>query len=348
MRVGAIVCGFVPDDAPRIPNVHPKEHSSMKTRLVSLFALAALSSCAPVDDNGASATGAANSSDLAPNGRGIGVFTRTAEPRGDHGSPAGEAAVGSLSGNGINYHNGPVMTGEVHVYYVWYGDWTGNTATAILTDLANGLGGSARWAVNTTYRNGAGTFISNSLRYMGATTDAYSQGTALSDAQIRTVVSDAITSGRLPSDVNGVYLVLTSQDVTATSGFCTSYCGWHNHASIGGVDIKYGFIGNAARCITSCAAQTTGPNGNPGADGMASVITHELDEAVTDPDLNAWFDTRGYENADKCAWTFGTTQTASNGARYNVTLGGRQFLIQQNWANAPKGRTNGYCTMSYP
>ena len=40
---------------------------------------------------------------------------------------------------------------------------------------------------------------------------------------------------------------------------------------------------------------------------MASIIAHELEEAVTDPDLNAWYDTRGYENADKCAWTFGTT-----------------------------------------
>ena len=43
---------------------------------------------------------------------------------------------------------------------------------------------------------------------------------------------------------------------------------------------------------------------------MASVIAHELEEAATDPDLNAWYDSRGYENADKCAWTFGTTYTA--------------------------------------
>ena len=40
---------------------------------------------------------------------------------------------------------------------------------------------------------------------------------------------------------------------------------------------------------------------------MVSVIAHELEEAATDPDLNAWYDNRGYENADKCAWTFGTT-----------------------------------------
>ena len=56
-------------------------------------------------------------------------------------------------------------------------------------------------------------------------------------------------------------------------------------------DIKYAFVGNPDRCPVACAAQTTGPNGNAGADGMASIIAHELEEAVTDPDLNAWYDT---------------------------------------------------------
>ena len=76
---------------------------------------------------------------------------------------------------------------------------------------------------------------------------------------------------------------------------------------------------------------------------MASIIAHELEEAVTDPDLNAWYDTRGYENADKCAWTFGATQTAANGAKYNMTLGGTNYLIQRNWVNA----SGGYCALSY-
>ena len=58
---------------------------------------------------------------------------------------------------------------------------------------------------------------------------------------------------------------------------------------------------------------------------MASIIAHELEEAVTDPDLNAWYDSRGYENADKCAWTFGTTYTAANGAEANMTLGGARL-----------------------
>ena len=40
-----------------------------------------------------------------------------------------------------------------------------------------------------------------------------------------------------------------------------------------------------------------------------------LEETATDPDLNAWYDRRGYENADKCAWTFGTTYTVATAPR---------------------------------
>ena len=110
-----------------------------------------------------------------------------------------------------------------------------------------------------------------------------------------------------------------------------------------GTNIKYAFIGNADRCPASCAAQTVGPNNTTGADAMASVISHELEESVTDPNLNAWYDSAGNENADKCAWTFGTTYTTPNGAKANMFLGGRDYLIQRNWVNA----SGGYCALSY-
>jgi hypothetical protein len=272
--------------------------------------------------------------DLAPTGKGWGEHHAqgTANPNGN----------ARPSSNGIGYHGGPIMLGTTHIYYIWYGNWGGNSAVNILTDLAGSIGGSPYFNINTTYTNGSGGRVSNSVAYSGSTTDNYSRGTGLTDAAVGGVVSDAITSGRLPKDTSGVYFVLTSADVTATSGFCTQYCGWHTHGTIGGSDIKYSFVGNPDRCPSSCAAQTTGPNGNAGADGMASILAHELEEAVTDPDLNAWYDNRGAENADKCAWTFGTTYT-SGGANANVRLGSRDYLIQRNWVNA----NGGLCAMSF-
>ncbi|HEX8950735.1 MAG TPA: hypothetical protein VF945_02770 [Polyangia bacterium] len=245
-------------------------------------------------------------------------------------------------GNGISYHGGPVMLGTVNIYYIWYGNWSGNSATTILTSFGSNIGGSPYEHINSTYYNGSGQHVTGAVHYAGSTTDNYSQGKSLSDAQVETVVSSAISGGRLPKDTNAIYFVLTSSDVTASSGFCTQYCGWHTHGTIAGSDIKYSFVGNPDRCPTSCAAQTTSPNGNAGADAMASILAHELEEAHTDPDLNAWYDSRGYENADKCAWTFGAESTASNGSKYNVTLGSRQYLIQQNWNAATQS-----CMMSY-
>jgi hypothetical protein len=115
---------------------------------------------------------------------------------------------------------------------------------------------------------------------------------------------------------------------------------------INGVDIKYAFIGDAnTQGLGACAWQTgSSPNGDPAADAMASAIAHELQESTSDPDLNAWYDNQGEENADKCAWTFGTTYRAGNGSLANMNLGGLDFLIQQNWVNA----AGGYCALTAP
>lgn len=280
-------------------------------------------------------------SDLVPTGKGWGERAYPAPPRVKQNAP-GQA--GKTSGNGISYHGGPLILGTTNVYYIWYGDWSGNTAPTILSALASNIGGSPYYNINATYYDGANTHVSNAVSLKSAINDSYSQGTALTDAQVKAVVSSAIASHALPSDPNAVYLVLTSADVNETSGFCTQYCGWHTHATIAGSDIKYSFVGNPDRCPSACEWQSTSsPNNNPGADGMASIIAHELEEAVTDPDLNAWYDRRGQENADKCAWTFGATSTETNGSLSNVRLGGNPYLIQRNWVNA----AGGYCALSY-
>ncbi len=255
------------------------------------------------------------------------------------------AQVGAVvdQGNGILYHGGSVMTSTHNTaYFIWYGNWANNTAPTILENFMKHLGGSPYFNINTTYTNRAGTAITNAVKFGGSITDNYSQGTTLDDNAIQTIVSSAITGGKLPKSANAIYFVLTSADVMESSGFCSQYCGWHYYGTISGTRLKYAFIGNPDQCPTSCAVQTTSPNSNAGADGMASIIAHELEETVTDPYVSAWSDSSGEENGDKCAWTFGTESSASNGAQYNVTLGGMNYLIQQNWVNA----NGGSCAMS--
>lgn len=247
-----------------------------------------------------------------------------------------------VTGNGISWHGGPIMPGDVHVYYIWYGNWmsgpkpSDNQKTVDLLNAlfgtTGGIGGSGYERINTTYGN-----VTGNVALAGSTTDKYSQGNRLSDSRVLTVVSNALSSGKLPKDANGIYFVLTSSDVSETSGFCSYYCGWHTSASISGTDIKYSFVGNPDRCPSACEMQTISPNNDSGADGMASIMAHEAEEMLTDPDLNAWYDSRGAENADKCAWRFGpTTGTIGRGA-YNQTFGSHHWLIQMNWENARGG-----------
>ncbi len=260
------------------------------------------------------------------------------------------AAAARVRGFGIQYHGGPVMgdPGGVNVYYIWYGNWAGNTAVDILGHLAANIGGSPYFNINTTYTDGTGARVPNKVNFVAQASDNYSRGTALTDGDILAIVQNAIPALSGTPDPKGVYFVLTSQDVNETSGFCTAYCGWHTMDPVGTTNVKYSFIGNPARCPSACTNGTASPNGNVGADGMASIITHELEEAASDPELNAWYDFRGGENADKCAWTFGTTYTTANGGLANMKIGARDFLIQQNWVNA-KGATGarGYCDVKF-
>ncbi len=266
-----------------------------------------------------------------PTGKGWGEAVSGRGPV-DVAKPTGAAKPSA----GISLHGGPVMLNTVNVHYIWYGNWgtaSGSAAQPVLVNFAQTIGGSPYFNINKTYYNSSNTHVSGAVSYAGASSDNLSQGpasTSLSDTQILNIVKLAI--GNSMPDANAVYFVLTAADVHK-SGFGTSYCGWHTHATINGVDTKYSFVGDpSTQYPTSCGAQGTGPNGSSGADAMASIIAHELEEAVTDPDLNAWYDSRGNENADKCAWTFGTTSLAGNGAKYNVTLGSYQYLIQQNWS----------------
>lgn len=243
----------------------------------------------------------------------------------------------------ITYHGGALINTPT-AYIIWYGNWNQTNGTdnaggqQIVRDFLTNLGGSNYYSINKTYSAGGYTITGgvNFIAGTNETSDAYSSGKKLNDSSILTIVNRALNNGSLPYNPDGVYFVLTSSDVAETSGFCSNspfgYCGWHTAGSATTGHVRYAFVGNAARCLSGCAAQSVSPNGNAGVDGMISVIAHELEEANTDPDpRSGWADSNGSENADKCAWTFGSHQTTlPNGAVYNVTLGARNFLIQRN------------------
>jgi len=246
-------------------------------------------------------------------------------------------------GNGINYHGGPIMPNTVNVYLIFYGKWQNGAhqsdskaSKKLIKTFVTGISGSPFEMINSTYGDNSND-VTGLVNLAASVSMAYPFTNNLGSNGARSAVTKAITSGKVPADSNAVYFLLTSSDVSE-GGFCSSYCGYHSHSSIAGQDIKWSFIGNPDRCQSACEAQTKSPNNNSGADGLVNILSHELEEAISDPDLNAWFMSNGNENADACAWRFGTLLGGSIGnGGYNEQFGGKNWLLQMNWENARGG-----------
>ncbi len=248
----------------------------------------------------------------------------------------------------MQFHGGEVMgttnATVPNIYYIWYGNWAGNSATSLLANLALGLGTSLLYNINSTYADKNGNAVLPELKFpKPGVFDSYSSGTTIQKSDVLSIVTRAITNQQLPLDSSGLYFVLTSSDIQEVSGFCTAYCGWHNSAMIQNTTIKYAFVGNPERCPNACAAQSVSLNNNPGADAMANIVVHEIDKMVTNPNGDGWFDSNGQENSDLCAWQFSNISKASNGASYNIVIAGIKYLIQMNWLNI----NGGSCAQTY-
>lgn len=255
----------------------------------------------------------------------------------------------------ILYHNGPLVTGTPGVYLIWYGTWddsASNLATqTILTDFLANVGGTPYFQINAMYPNGSGGAPSGALLYGGSVVDRYSHGLELTAADIAAIVENQITTNGLPQDPGGIYVVLASADVSSTStGLCVaSALPHHGVGTALGTQFQYAFAGNPNRCPSVAApqffsngAQVPTPNQNLAGDALASTLAQLLSRVITNPTGGAWFDRYGLENAAKCAGQFGPTFSTPNGARANLRLDSRDYLIQQNWVNDRKG----HCAMN--
>jgi hypothetical protein len=244
------------------------------------------------------------------------------------GPPAGvvpaRAAAGSHAATSPNlvYHGGPVMTSGASVKAIFWGsNWAnssfvGDKITG-MDAFYSGVGGSSYQGTNTEYTSGAGN-VSSAVSYLGHvidTSSAPSRAPKTSQilAEVARMIPNPVTNGYYP-----VY-------VDAKRGHA-GYCAWHSTGTANGVVVQFAFFFNLdgdAGC--DLHSQGTAALGN--------VSGHELSETVTDQHLNAWYDSSGAENADKCAWTFGSNL---------LKLGGSSWKIQGNWSNNAYDANTGY------
>jgi hypothetical protein len=254
------------------------------------------------------------------------------------------------------YHGGAVETDAPDVFFIWYGCWedtcgtAGDTMTSsLVTEVSGTLGGTPYFQMNATYPSDPWGPPSGALFLGGSVMDSsYSHGVELTASDIQAIIGAQLDSGALPADPLGIYIVVASADVgSAATGFCApSAPPHHGRGYWEGWRYAYGFIGNPSRCPTVAAPQFFAkngrrlptPNGNLAGDAMATTLARLLNNMVTDPYGDAWFDRYGLEAADKCVGMYGPTFVTANGAQANLHLGSHDFLIQQNWVNDVKGR----------
>lgn len=160
--------------------------------------------------------------------------------------------------------------------------------------------------------------IDPSLFLAGEYVDQQPAGGTLSDSKVQKYLASLLSANKIgaPSGqiLYGIYFPSGTRITLQGGASCSAFCGYHGHFNYQGTDIKY-----AVFPYTDCRACSMPGKGI--ADILTIVTSHEIREAVTDPDLNAWYDSSGYEADDKCAW-HNLYQTATG-----------QFWVQPEYSN---------------
>jgi hypothetical protein len=228
------------------------------------------------------------------------------------------------------YHGGAVRqpTTATHVIF-WGTSWPGYTGDKIsgIDAFYGGVGGTSYAGTNTEYTDSTGTHVSSTVTYAGHAIDS-------SRAPTR-----APSTGTVAAEVGKVFTTTTAGDYYAvyvdTKRGHAGYCAWHSSGTINGKLVQFAFFFNLdgdPGCDPGSALDSK-TNVSQGLAALGNVSGHELSEMLTDPQLNAWYDGSGAENADKCAWTF------SGNA---LSFGGNKWIIQGNWSNNAYGGNTGY------
>lgn len=265
-----------------------------------------------------------------------------------HGSKAAHARTG---GSNLTYHGGAVMgTNTTHaIYWGPASSFASGYQTVIDGFLGNvaaasGLSSNVYWS-DTQYYGPTGAHISYSSTFGGGSIldtdafpndcrDSYTPNACVSDTAMQQEVNKvAPASWHGP---NSLIFVFTGKDIgscynSSTCAF-SYYCAYHSNLSDG---TPYANMPYAMTVPAACGSGQS-PNGND-ADSTINVASHEHNEAITDPLGTAWYDQRGQEDGDKCAWNFGTALGGVTGAKYNQVINGGHYYLQQEWSNQSSG-----------
>lgn len=253
------------------------------------------------------------------NGRHVQIY-----PDKDHAQ--GWAKSGGGGGQNLSYHGGPVIHTAKVVAIFWGSEWSGSGAATAshITGFFQNFGTTGEYKVITQYGDSGGNVNATSID-----TTSFLDGSAppanVTDSAVQGEVARYIDANQGgvgdPSTVYEVFLPSTSYASLGSSTSCggpnLQFCAYHSDFIHNGVDVKY-----SSMPYPGCGGcQWTGFSVAQNFDHFSC---HETRETVTDPDGNAWFDHRGFEADDKCAWSPAPFLDAGFGYQYE-------------WSNAARG-----------
>ena len=246
----------------------------------------------------------------------------------------GDQAAAARSAH-LTYYGGPVLANAKAVAVLW--------GAQVDATVQQRIGGFYKAAVASPYFTWLSEYDTPSQHlgkgsFAGVVTIApHAKGAHLTDAQIERELAAQIKGGKLPApDADTVYLLHFPPGVRISMGGSSScqsggFCGYHSAFRRAGKTIAYAVLpdmGAGSGCDTGCGG------GRKPFDVLTSVASHELVEAVTDPEVGlgkglgaplAWYDAANGEIGDIC-----------NGKSGTLRAGGVSFVVQKQWSNAAR------------
>ncbi|HEY7420601.1 MAG TPA: hypothetical protein VH541_01220 [Gaiellaceae bacterium] len=174
--------------------------------------------------------------------------------------------------------------------------------------------------------------------------DDGSSSYCLTDQQLQTEIQSVLNATGWHGGLNHLFFLMTPNDVEScfdSFGECStdSFCAYHSaFMDSNGENVIYAnepYEGPGPGCTDA----TQGFPNDSDADTTVNTISHEQNESITDPLGDGWLanDTNEDEEADLCAYSFGT-QTGTPGVdAYNQVINGHHYDLQLEYSNADAG-----------
>jgi hypothetical protein len=185
---------------------------------------------------------------------------------------------------------------------------------------------------------------------------------------VQTEINNVVAAKGLTRDLGHMYVMFlpkhvescffpgnpSNQACTINSSPSAAYCAYHSEFGGNTVYANMPFPIYDSATGFSCTDESLGgdhqiqsPNGNPDADVEISPLSHEMSEAITDPDTQTgWYDSSGFENGDECAYEYAKL-SGSDGGFYNQTINGHHYLTQEEFSNHNFNIGSGGCLQHF-